>query len=134
MNKTRNKLRAKPGTSYTMHLRDLCDSYVTLKYQWVGKLGRSVELQQHTRSKPEDEKIQLNPLNITVPDHLILLSRNEINNRTARAALIHLKRSDFLTLVGERSGKLVKFQNHTPRKPEDKKTELICLVFHYQTI
>ena len=48
----------------------------------VGKLSRSVKLQQHTRSKPEDERIQFNSLNITVPGPLTILSRNEVNNRT----------------------------------------------------
>ena len=66
----------------TIYIRDLCDGYVTLKYQWGGKLSRSVELQQRTRSKPEDERIQHNPLNITVPDHLTLVSRNEVKNWT----------------------------------------------------
>ena len=47
----------------------------------VGKISRSVELQQHTRSKPEDERVQLNSLNITEPGHLTK-SRNEVNNRT----------------------------------------------------
>ena len=31
------------------------------------------------------------------------------------------------------SGKLVKFQQHTRKKPEDEKINLICLVFRYQT-
>ena len=66
----------------TIYLRDLCDGYVTLKYQRGGKLSRSVELQQRTQSKPEDERIQLRPLNITVPDNLTLVSRNEFNNQT----------------------------------------------------
>ena len=48
----------------------------------VGEIIWSVELQQHTRSKSQDEKNQVSQLIITVPDHLTLLSRNEVNNRT----------------------------------------------------
>ena len=91
----------------------------------VGKLSRSVELQQHTRSKPEIEKIQLNSLNITVPDHLTLLSRNENKNQTGRNNF-DLLEANWLSgppKVGGGSGKLVKFQQHTRNKPEDGKTQ-----------
>ena len=50
----------------------------------VEKIGRSVELPQPTRSKPADERIQPNSLNKIVPDHLTLVSRNEVINRTGR--------------------------------------------------
>ena len=36
-------------------------------------------------------------------------------------------------MVGGGSGKLVKFQQHTRKKPEDEKLNLICLIFRYQT-
>ena len=119
----------------TKYLRDLCDGYITLKYQRGGKLSRSVELQQRTRSKPEDERIQLNSLNITVPDRLTLVSRNEVNNRTGWNGLDLLEANWFLVspMVGGWSGKLVKFQQHTRKKPEDEKFNWICLIFRYQT-
>ena len=90
----------------------------------VGKLRRSVKLQQHTRSKPEDERIQLNSFNITVPGHLTLLSRNEVNNRTGWNGFVLLE-ANWLSvspIVGGGSAKLVKFQQHTRKKPEDGKT------------
>ena len=85
-----------------------------------------VELQQHTRSKPEDERIQLDSLNITVPDHLTLRSRKESNNRTDRNSF-DLLEANWLSVspkLGGGSGKLVKFQQHTLQKPEDEKTQL----------
>ena len=91
----------------TIHLRDLCDST-----NGVGNLIRSVELQQHTRSKPEDERIQLNPFNITVPDYLALLSRSEVNNRTDKNGF-DTHEMNWLSVspkVGGGSGKL--FQQH----------------------
>ena len=36
-------------------------------------------------------------------------------------------------MVGGGSGKLVNFQQHTRKKPEDEKLNLICLIFRYQT-
>ena len=92
----------------------------------LGKLSRSVELQQHTRSKPDDERIQLNPLNITVPDHLTLVSRNEVKNQTGRNGFDTLE-ANWLSVspkVGVVSGKLVQLQQHTRKKPEDEKTLL----------
>ena len=77
----------------------------------VGKISRSVELQKHTRSKSDDERIQLNSLKITVPDHLTLLSRNEVKIRTGRNNF-DLLEANWLSVspkVGGGSGKLVKF-------------------------
>ena len=50
-----------------------------------GEKSRSVEFQQHARIKPQDEKFQVSQLIITVPDHLTLLSRNEVNNGTGES-------------------------------------------------
>ena len=97
-----------------------------LSINGVGKLGRSVELQQLTRSKPEDERLQLNSLDITVPDHLTLLSRNKVNNRTGRNGF-DLLEANVLSIspkVAGGSGKLVKFQQRTRKKPEDERTQL----------
>ena len=92
----------------------------------VGKLSRSVELQQDTGNKPEDERIQLNLLNITVPNHIALLSRNEVDKRTGRNNYDLLKANwlSFSPKVGGGSGKLVKLQQYTRQKPEDEKTQL----------
>ena len=82
-----------------------------------------VELQQHTRSKPEDERIQFNPLNITVSDYLTLLSPNDVINRTGKNGFDTLEANwlSVLPKVGVESGKLVKFQNQTREKLEDEK-------------
>ena len=58
---------------------------LNLSTNGVGEISRSVELQQHTRSKPQDEKTHASQLIITVLDHLTLLTRNEVNNRTGES-------------------------------------------------
>ena len=101
----------------------------------LGKLRRSVELQQRTRSKPEDERIQLNSLNITVPDHLTLVSRNEVNNRTGRNGL-DLLEAYWLSVssmwVGDQANWLSS-NNTRGKNLRMKKLNLICLIFCYQT-
>ena len=92
----------------------------------VGKLGWSVELQQLTRSKPEDERTQLNSLNITVPGQITFLSRKESNNRTGRNGFDSLE-ANWLSVspkVGGGSGKLIKFQQQTRKKHEDEKSQI----------
>ena len=91
-----------------------------------GKLSRSDGHQQQTRRKPEDKIVQLNPLNITVPDHLTLTSRSEVNIRTRANGFDTLGANWFslLSQVGRGSGKLVKFKQHTRKKLENEKTQL----------
>ena len=110
----------------TIYLRAYATATLRLSTNGVGKFSRSVELQQHTWSKPEDGRTQLNSLKITVPDHLTLLSRNEVKNWTGRNSF-DLLEANWLSVspkVGEGSGKLIKFQQHTRKKPEDEKTQL----------
>ena len=101
----------------------------------VGKLSRSVELQRHTRSKPEDERIQLNSLNITVPDHLKLLSRNEFKNRTGETVLSYLEQTGFQfhQRCIEDHANWLSSNNTRGRNLRMKKLNLIFLIFRYQT-
>ena len=106
-----------------------------LSINGVGKLGRSVELQQLTRSKPEDERLQLNSLDITVPDHLTLLSRNKVNNRTGRNGF-DLLEANVLSIspkVAGGSGNWLSSNNARGRNLRMKELNLICLIFRYQT-
>ena len=63
---------------------------------------------------------------MTVPDHLPTLSRNEVINRTDRNGF-DLLEANWLSvspMMGGGSVQLVKFQQHTRKKPEDEKSQL----------
>ena len=46
------------------------DTPTQVSFQWGWELTKSIKFQQYTRKKTEAEKMQLNPLNIILPDQL----------------------------------------------------------------